>query len=185
LNEQQVVAIVKVLQSAYPRTEFSRETITVYENMLKDLPAKETSEAVKRLITSSKWLPTIAEIRQEVAELMTALPDAEEAWIEVQDYARHGWCPTAPQLAQWSNPVIGKAVEAMGGIATIAQSDQGEWLGREFRRVYERLREKQIRNAQIQALPGSTAIRDTARALMDHWRYDADSVLKEIAIAGN
>lgn len=46
------------------------------------------------------------------------------------------------------SPLTRKAVQVLGGIEAIAYSGQPEFMGREFRRVYERLRESEIRNRQ-------------------------------------
>jgi hypothetical protein len=49
--------------AAYHQVTPRMETVEVYETMLSDLDFKECRDAVFQLIKTSKWLPTIAEIR--------------------------------------------------------------------------------------------------------------------------
>lgn len=162
MTELQAQKLLYVLESAYSRSEFRPGTAKIYTQMLADLPYEVAKTAVMRLIATSKWLPTIAEIRHACAELIDPLLSAEDAWIEACKAARvytpyqappevrkaqaayRGYQVEGPTMS----PLTRKAVQVLGGIEAIAYSDQPEFMGREFRRIYERLRESEMRNRQ-------------------------------------
>ncbi len=159
MTDIEVKKLLYILESAYPRGEFRAGTAKVYAQMLSDLPYRVAEEAIRRLIATSKWLPTIAEIRQMCAEVMDPPLSAEDAWIEACNAARAFTPYQAPPELQMAlrghvretaemSTLTRKAVQVLGGIEAIAYSDQPEFMGREFRRVYERLRESQIRSRQ-------------------------------------
>jgi hypothetical protein len=159
MTELEAKKLLYVLESAYPRAEFAAGTAQLYAQMLGDLPYEVAKTAVMRLIATSKWLPTIAEIRQMCAETVNPLLSAEDAWIEACKAARAFTPYQAPPELQMAlrghvrgtadmSPLTRKAVQVLGGIEAIAYSGQPEFMGREFRRVYERLRESEIRNRQ-------------------------------------
>lgn len=61
----QVLQALKPLVSAY-RNETPKETLLVYARYLGDIPPARLAPAVDYFITTSKWLPTVAEIREHV-----------------------------------------------------------------------------------------------------------------------
>ncbi len=61
--------LVATLAAAYRDSKISPETSQVYESLLADLDLDVAKEAVLRLIATSKWLPTIAEIRSTAADI--------------------------------------------------------------------------------------------------------------------
>jgi hypothetical protein len=77
--------LLSILRASYPRQEIDEATVKAYSHMLADLDYDEARAATQRLIATSKFFPTIAEIRAEVAEeSMSAIPSGEEAWGEVR-----------------------------------------------------------------------------------------------------
>lgn len=104
--------IVALLQGAYPRQEFPDSTVEVYAMALVDLDYADVVEAVTRLVQTSRWLPTIAEIRERVAEARLELPDPEMAWVEVRKaIQRYG---VYQPLPPWSCDEVAQAVEIIG-----------------------------------------------------------------------
>jgi len=74
MTEVEAAKLIKVLQEAYPRSEFSEGRIEIYTMMLADLPYQAAQKAVLKLIATSPFLPTIAEIRKTAAEYMYEPP---------------------------------------------------------------------------------------------------------------
>lgn len=60
-----------MLLGAYPNAKATASTSQVYEAMLADLDVAEARAAVQRLIATSRFMPTVAEIREATAELVT------------------------------------------------------------------------------------------------------------------
>jgi hypothetical protein len=53
-----------VLTAAFPNAPVGRETVLVYADMLGDIPEDLLRKAVRRCINTTKFFPTIAEIRE-------------------------------------------------------------------------------------------------------------------------
>lgn len=79
-----IVAQVRILAAAYPRTPVPAETVAVYAVALADVEAGALVDAVARHVRTSPFFPTIAEIRTAVAEAAAAVPDPEAILAEVR-----------------------------------------------------------------------------------------------------
>lgn len=82
---------VVMLLAAFPNTNASPGTPGVYEQGIVDLDARLAWEAVQALIATCRFLPTVAEIRDEVRKRLrpdTAKPP-ELAWEVVMRAVGH------------------------------------------------------------------------------------------------
>jgi hypothetical protein len=79
-----MAAAIAILRDAYPRQDFPDRSVALYAHELADLDDDEVTAAVRRLIRRSEWLPSIAEIRRDVAEARAGLPSEGEAWQMVK-----------------------------------------------------------------------------------------------------
>lgn len=64
MTKVEVAKLVQVLLASFPNAQTNVGTSMAYERMLADLDHAEAQAAVERLIATSKWLPTVAEIRE-------------------------------------------------------------------------------------------------------------------------
>lgn len=164
MTREQCEELLFAIQEAYPgRATFTETSIGLWYELLGDLPAVIAAQAVKGLIQRSKWPPSIAEIRAEAAELIDPIPSAEDAWQRVVDVARGITPYQSGGEVDKLDPLTRRAVMVMGGIEAVAYADNGLAVGREFRRVYDSLREQEIARRQraeglgvqsVMALPG-------------------------------
>ena len=102
-------------------------------------------QAVSRAICKSKYLPSVAEIRTEIALVkypVLSLNAAEE-WDKVQTAVRRFGYYNAREAIESLDPFTARIVRMMGGISSICQSDSGEWLRKEFIRLFNELYETQ------------------------------------------
>lgn len=98
------------LAAAYPRQNFPDDTVAIYARMLGDLDPDCVMDAVKRLIARSRFMPTIAEIREDVAEARAMLPSAAEAW---EIMLRGDLANAAPEIQAAARSVGGRhAIQA-------------------------------------------------------------------------
>ena len=126
---------IALLRDAYPRhaeNGLGDRTVTVYGTMLADLDETAVVKAVERLILRSPWLPTVAEIRREVAEAALLLPAPLDAWQLV--FTRR-WVELPPEVQA--------TCRALGGTHAIKR-ESGNGVRREFCRAYEQLRERTV-----------------------------------------
>ena len=110
MKSSEAIRLMDRLAATYPKTEIKPETIQVYGEMLAELDYEQVCEAVKRISISSKWFPSIAEIREEVL----AVPDdgrEDEAWAEVLAVVRR---VGRDRIPEFSTVAITRAVHAVG-----------------------------------------------------------------------
>lgn len=92
-NQQQIVKALSMLQLAYS-TDMSKERMKLYVSMLSNVNPITLEQSVANLINRCKFLPTIAEIREECSALSAfvnaheELPTALDAWERVYQVAR-------------------------------------------------------------------------------------------------
>ncbi len=92
-KKQQIVKALSILQLAYS-TDLSVERLEMYVEMLADINPVTLEQAVKNIVKTRKFLPTVAEIREECTALSgyvnahEEMPTALEAWEKVYRVAR-------------------------------------------------------------------------------------------------
>ncbi|UCC53697.1 MAG: hypothetical protein JSV68_06915, partial [Anaerolineaceae bacterium] len=64
-----IAEVLDLLAASYPRTELEAETVKAYILMLEGIDPALLKAAVLQHISTSKWFPTIAEIRGAAVEI--------------------------------------------------------------------------------------------------------------------
>ncbi len=135
MTHGECLAIVTGLVAAYPR-ELSESTLEVYVEDLRDCEPEALMRAVVQLRRTSKWLPTIAEIRAAVVDADTRFVSAAEAWHQaVQLMARRGTYRPPPSCE--SDPMR-RALALCGRWEDVCQEDM-TWLRKRYVEIYEGL----------------------------------------------
>jgi len=132
-----IASVLNFLINAYPRQEVPRETVKVYLQTLADIPANVLKAAALAHISTSQWFPSIAELRDQAAHLVERalnIPSAFEAWDEVTRTIRELGSYRWPVF---SHPLIGKAVDGVGGWKGLCMSENQIADRARFFQVYE------------------------------------------------
>ncbi len=113
MTEAQTAQIVAVLFVAFPRTQATDRTVDMYRSMLADLDFDAAQTACARLIASSTFLPSVAEIRAMTLDVAIGpRRTGAEAWGGVVTACRLvGHYRPAPEF---DDPIVGEVVGAMG-----------------------------------------------------------------------
>jgi len=158
MQTAEVSQVLKVLKGAYPRQAMTKETAEVYVRCLRDLDAELCQAAILNLVSSSKWMPTISEIRQAVNHMSNNLPTAGEAWAEVVHNARTEGHRGSPQ---WSNPVTERAANAIGfkDFCLSNTSEEMAWRAH-FLKIYDTLAERY--SSEVVRIPESRQLQSRA-----------------------
>jgi hypothetical protein len=139
MTPQETAKILVICSVAFPQYPVSKESITLYHELLIDLEYSEVERAVKELLlTTDRWI-TVAQIRKTVAQNNSALaPDRGDAWIEVNSAIKsHG----RYQSPQWSHQAVAGAVKIIGWWG-LCMSENQETLRSQFWKVYDEQRQK-------------------------------------------
>ncbi len=132
-----------MLRDAYPSKDFPDRSVRLYAQMLADLDDRLIVEAVQRIVNRTKFLPTIAEIREEVAEAVLALPFPHEAWDLVNDERMVNRLPA----------VVMASLKAIGGRWGLRNSDAPQFLRSQFEKDYAARRLRVLHEEMGAAVP--------------------------------
>lgn len=141
MKPSEAAAAVAVLLAAFPAARWSDSTVDVYERMLADLDYDLVRGAIGRIICSSKFLPTIAEIREAAAEISVGpTRSAVDAWGDVTMAVRRVGYVASPKF---EDPVVAECVRVMGW-RNLCLADVPESVDRaRFCELYADLQKKQ------------------------------------------
>jgi hypothetical protein len=132
---------VAMLQAAYPAARWAEATIALYELMLSDLDFAVAGSAIARIIRTSKFLPTIAEVFDVAADLTVGpTRSAVDAWGDVGTAIRRVGSYGVPRFA---DSIVAECVRVMGW-RNLCLGDSPEAANRaRFCELYADLQRKQ------------------------------------------
>ncbi|MFA6213467.1 MAG: replicative helicase loader/inhibitor [Candidatus Obscuribacterales bacterium] len=131
-NQIEVSQVVAMLGAAYPNFLATKETVSVYYELLKDLPADLLKAASLKCCAENgrKFAPSVGEIRgtaSEINAMASGVPSTLEAWNEVCNAPRSGEYRRATdekteegfyiievKQFDWSHHLVKKVAELLG-----------------------------------------------------------------------
>lgn len=131
-----ILAAFTLFGSQYPSWKVSDDTLKSWTALTSDMDPKDLLRASIEHCRTSKWPPTVAEIRELSVRPSAASPSPEAAWAEVMgEIRRVGWCG-APKF---STPDIERAARSIGSWKTLCSqtTDQLAANRAHFYRAYE------------------------------------------------
>lgn len=135
------------LIGAYPK-EVRQETFEAYRLTLADIDGAVVRKAVLRIIATSVFMPTVAEIRTACAEDALGLPDAESILDEIRKAIR--------DVGSYRNPSglspIAAAVVDTVGWQTLCASENPEADRAHIMRIASRFRQRAIEAGNLGGL---------------------------------
>lgn len=135
---REFAVLAKAMKSAYAQQSFlsDGDSVKVWYEMLKDLPYAAVSVAVKKHIMTNRFPPTVAELRETVAEGSGGKPWSE-AWGDVlKAMRRYGaWRPK--EAMDMLDEHTRKIVQRLGGIENLSVSENITADRANFRMMYE------------------------------------------------
>lgn len=84
MNGDEARQILTLVTKAWPRPEMERETVAIYAEGISDLPGPAAIEAVKNLIRTEEFRPSVARIRRSVLEATHVIPTLDEALAQAE-----------------------------------------------------------------------------------------------------
>lgn len=163
MNKEQFVKGLKYLGIAYNK-EFDEEQATVWYDFFKDVEYDTFRQAVKRIIPKNKYLPSIAELRGEIAQITNPLLqlNVDDEWNNVISQIRkHGTYITTEEFNKF-NEVTLKVVRTIGW-KRLCMSENIEFERKTF---YDMFKSYQKRSEDISLMQLGTLM-DNERLLID------------------
>lgn len=144
--------VLKQLFAAYPGNKATEGTVAIYFRLLADIPPESLQTVVDQCIATCKFLPTVAEIRDEWHNLTRKIGQlsATEAWASVlSEIRRIGYIG----VPYFTDALTAQVVKTLGWRELCASENQVADRAH-FMRMYEQLvtRDTQVRKLLPQAL---------------------------------
>ena len=152
MNKEKFLKIMTYMGIAYNK-EFTKEQLEVWYSFFKEYTDEELNNAVKKIINTEKYLPSIAQVKEEIAKMkVVGIPEAEEEWQEVlKAVSRYGSYRQDEALASLK-PYTAKIVGYIGyQRICMAESDEQIWNKKEFISEYDALKDRIVVDLQIGA----------------------------------
>lgn len=141
MKPSEAMKLVATLQGAFPAAAMTEATCRVYERFLLDLDPIVADAAIVRLISTCKFLPTIAEIRGMANDVARGpMRSAEEAWGDVVAAIRRFGSYRAPTF---DDPLVAYAVKQLGWRNLCLEGSNDSADRARFCELYERAAARQ------------------------------------------
>src|SRR5262245_27624223 len=115
-HEIEMLGIVNLIGEAYPNFNPTKKTISVYCELLKDIPTEELRAATLSCLAEAgrKFAPSVGEIRGKVIELRGYIANVPESFQALQEVTQKILEIGSYRTPEFSHPLIKQAVNALG-----------------------------------------------------------------------
>lgn len=157
MTKQEFSMFAMALKTYYPKEALmpNQQAVELWHSQLYDISYEVARAVLNKWVAVNKWPPTIADIREQAADIVTGeLPDWSEGWEQVlKAIGKYGMYRQQDALNSMDE-ITRKCVERLGFI-NICTSENISADRANFRAIYESLAERQRRHMQI---PDSTKV---------------------------
>jgi hypothetical protein len=155
VTRNETITLIQTILVMYPASRLNPDplTIGIWHSMLEDLPGDVVNAAVMRMGATLKFPPSIADIRQAVADAVrdaSGICPANEAWAKVSKAASRYGCYRGNEAKKALGDEIWHAVEMVGGWREVCFGDRTV-ISAQFERRYAAMIEQRSRVIQIPA----------------------------------
>lgn len=171
MTEPEAQKLVTVLVTAFP-TQLSRMSAeqqasmqAIYRRMLGDLGYPEANAAVERLLATSRFMPTIAEIRDAAHTATNGQKRAGgEAWGDVlKAIRRYGYMRSPGTDFAFDDPLVHRCAASMGW-SELCSSENATADRARFIDLYDQVSANERQNQIAGALPAISRLRELRSA---------------------
>lgn len=182
MTAKEFAIFADALRTYFPREALlpNNQAMELWFMQLQDIPYPVAEAALNKWVTTNKWSPSIAEIRELSAEIKNGrLPDWGEAWDETcKAIKRFGFYRPKEALESLS-PLTRETVNRLG-FTNLCMSENPTADRANFRTCYE-IVAKREQQAQILSLP----LQETIKQLSDGFAMDSKDNGQRLLKGGN
>ncbi|MBU9724412.1 replicative helicase loader/inhibitor [Diplocloster modestus] len=139
MNATEFATLASAIKAAYPAANImpDKQSKEVWYTMLRDLDYTAALNAVKAHISTNKFAPSIAELREKCLEMsIPEIPDWSEGWEEVEMAIRKYGTPRADLAVKEMSDLTRKCVRRLGFV-NICLTENLSVERANFRMIYE------------------------------------------------
>lgn len=148
MTKEEFLEGITLLGVAYNK-EFTQEQVEVWYSMLGGYTKEQLRNAIKELIKTETYLPTIAHITKQIANNQTTdIPSAEDEWEEVirtiHKFGSYRQQEAMEHLKEYTAYIVRHI-----GYQNICMSEDNTWNKKEFIAEYNQMKDKEKELIQI------------------------------------
>lgn len=152
MTKEQFSVIVKGMKAVYVNEKFipDKNSFDVWFALLQDLDYKTCTMAVQRWMQTSRWMPTVADIREMALNNTTESVDSGQAWEMARDSVRrYGMMRKEEALAGLPTDVA-EAVNRFGWRDLCdMEADEVMASRAQFLRIYQQIADRNKQTSQM------------------------------------
>lgn len=137
MTQKEFTSHMTFMGMAYNK-EFTPEQMGVWYTFFADVDGKSFISAIKRLIVKSRFMPSIADIKDELVTVQTGTvldPDAE--WQRVLKAVRIYGSYREDEAMASLPEITAQAVRRIGGFRTLCMSEDNSWTRKSFTEMFQ------------------------------------------------
>lgn len=149
MNQEQFLKGLKYLGAAYNK-QFDEEQAAVWYDFFKDTDYEVFRTGVKRIIPKKQFMPSIAELKQEIALISNPVLqlNADEEWDEVINAVRKYGSYREDEALNSLKPYT-KYIARQVGFKRICMSENIQWERKEFMDLFNTNKERDMETLMI------------------------------------
>ena len=139
MEKKEFAKIMTGLGTVYNK-EFKPNQVAIWYEFLKDVNENDLKEAVSNLIKTNKFLPTIAEIRQEITKrnVKELSLNAEDEWEEVRKAIRNFDIYDSENALASLKPITRRVLGMTCSWQELCMSTDVKWIKKDFISIFNR-----------------------------------------------
>lgn len=151
MDKREFATFAMALKTYYPKEQIlpNNEAMQLWFRELNDIPFNVAEAALRKWVSTNKWSPSIAEIREAAANIQNGeIMDWGEAWEQVCTAIRHYGFYEPKKALDSLDPLTRKVVKQLG-FRNICVSENPMAERANFRQCYEIMAKREQTRQQI------------------------------------
>lgn len=150
MTKKEFSILASAMRTFFPKDNLlpNKEAMELWYGMLSDIPYASAEAALKKHVATSKWPPTIADIRQNVTEITTEMKDWSEAWENARRAVRRFGSYQEEEALASLDALTRKAVERYG-YRDLCMMEEPEVGKAHFRDIYNAIARRESEDASL------------------------------------
>lgn len=184
LNSKTFASCIKLLQKNYEKMASDNELLNVWFNALKHYSDEQFIEATKKIMLNEIYPPKLDTLAKYCSEIAAPVIDDTEGWgLVVKAINNYGYMRV--EEAMQSLPVtVRKAVEHMGGLKLICESEEPDVIRGQFNKCMAAVNQRErASRREMNGLMDAVALMNTTEEPIliesQEWKRTSDDVVNE------
>ena len=143
MTREEFLAGLKVLTMAYSKDMTQEQTAMWYSFFSFD-DFQTFRTAIKKLCVTSRFFPSIADIKATMAETDLKKISADEAWNDVQiAIQRYGYYRPKEAMESLTDTTQA-AIRSLGGFQRVCVRENDDWFRKDFCKIYDDIKGRDV-----------------------------------------